>query len=249
MALRKTKIRTTRRPPRKRVAKLSKPVTKAIKKIVAGQAETKYYADLSNLIAQFNSGVNANADAYFTLSNIPQGTDNDERIGDKIQNVFCRVKGSIGLTAPLALPSNRIIAARVMYLRCKTSDIATTGLPWTSLLQGNGGYNGFTGTQMNLNQKINRNDFEVFYDKVFRFRELWSTAATQTYCEIGNLMSYFECTAKHPGKVSYQDGASSVSWNPFFCVGYAYEDGTGTIDTVTTNITVTAIQEVFFKDF
>jgi len=243
--------RVVRRPKRatKKVAKLSPPMKKAIQKIVKGNIETKFLGDVGSLnVVAFNSGVSANGDAFFQVSNLQPGTGSNERIGDTISAVTCKWHGSLFLTNPISSATNRMIGARVMVLRCKTSPIATTSLPWTSLLQGDTGYNAFVGNQINLYQRINRNDFEVFYDKTFHFYEVWSTTATQAFIDSKNLIQYFSASASHKGKIKFEDGTNSCAWNPFLCIGYAYEDGSNTIDTVTTNITVVANQEMFFKD-
>lgn len=230
---------------------LAPSMKKAIVKLVKGQIETKYTQDASSLSnVTFNSAPNSNADAFFVLSNITQGVGSNQRIGDSISDVKVSVKGYISVNNPnFNSPTGaRLYAVRLMLLRCKTLPIAVTNLPWTSLLRGNASYNGFTGAGINLFQPINRVDFEVFGDKIITLNSSFSSTATQSFSGLIHPNNMFHMTATHKGKIEYEDGTNLIKWNPFFCLGYIFEDGTGTIDTVTTNIISCGIFESWFKD-
>lgn len=228
----------------KKTMKLSKPMKKAIVKLVETKFETNYIMDNGSLNnVAFNSSPNANGDAFFLLNQINVGTGSAQRIGNTIQNVAMTVKGYVTLSSPFSAGA-RAIAVRLMLLRQRTLPLAITGLSWTSLLRASSSYNAFTGAGYNLFQHINRCDFEVFGDKIIHLKDVYSANSA----DITQMNHPFSLSAVHKGKVNYEDGTNVLAWNPFFCVGYIYEDGSGTIDTVSTNIVVSAILEAYYKD-
>jgi len=121
MAFRSKKM-NRRRPARKSVkpvAKLSKPMRRAIKQVVHGQAETKraaFYQTANNgssgaiatglfsgrgWAVQNNTITNNTTDLLQIIPYIAQGTNDWERIGKSIRTVGLNVKGSIRVTSSI----------------------------------------------------------------------------------------------------------------------------------------------------
>lgn len=252
-------FRTRVRKGRKGPAKLSKPMVKAIQKIVRGDVETKHAFHTSGPTA-FNSGIGAGGDALRILPQMVVGTGDGQRIGDQVRARSCVIKGFFQISAlqlvasalaPNPAPNSRM-AVRLMVVQPKgynnISDVQSNIGTWSgSLLQKGATTGGFTGAISDLWAPINSEAITKYYDKVHYITtptNLVPTGTTTTdnmSVDLSKTTRFFTIKLRVKNKLLRYDstissGISPASYAPVLLLGYANLDGT--IDTVTTAVSL-----------
>lgn len=176
--------RKTRRG--KKVAKLSKPLRRAIKSIVHGQAETKRanwyqtfndgtvttkatgFYNTSGWAIQNNKILNNNTDILRVIPQVLLGTDDYNRIGSRIRPVSLNVKGQIRvrftlLNAASTLPQNLTIDLYVMqHARFKDYSTLYSQNNFTQMLEtGEGTTQAYQGVSINSGMRVASENYTV----------------------------------------------------------------------------------------
>jgi len=170
------------------------------------------------------------ADCLSILPPIAQGTDSNQRIGDRVTPKSLSIKGVVSLVREQ--PDAKQLYVRVLVLSQKNikvgSDVNTSVSAAQLLRTGivGGDQIAYSGTTLNINDPINKDLFRVYYDKTF----VLAPASDQTLT--GPLpKSSFKWRytfKKTPTSLTYSDANGNYANNfaPFYAIGYAYADGT-----------------------
>lgn len=247
------------------VAKLSKPVAAAVKRIVKRKQETKYVTRLVENNIAHNSPIGS-GDFARVFPVIPSGTADTQRIGDKISPVKCTLKGTVAISRSDTLAQrNSALMVRLVVLQLKaTRKYPAAQTAWTngmfnSLLKRNDDVTGtenvaFQGNQNELFYPINRDDFDVLGERFIKLSSLnaagMSTGNSVEAAPINAIAKNFNIRLKHvPATVRYDAGADNdpAAFAPFLAVGYAYMDGAGP-DAADFRIICSAQSHLYYKD-
>lgn len=214
-----------------------------VKKIVSRLQETKkaFYSSGESLV-KFNSGINAAGDMLQLVPNINQGTDEAQRIGNKIRAHSLRVKGYVKLDVNDVEDSTKLpsVACRLMVVSMKTRPcyFDATGTPGTlaTLLEKGQTTVGFTGVLSDLYAPINTDVFTVHSDQTFYLNQSFinvigaSAPSIRVTQDIQNTVKFFDIDIKCKNKTLQYDvdvgsGLFPTNWGPFMVLGYSYLDG------------------------
>lgn len=224
----------------RKVTKLSKPVVKAVKKIVEGQEEVKHVG--ANVVdAAFNSSISAASECYPVLPSVGEGTAGHNRVGDRIRPKYLIVKGHLqydhAFQGNFAPPST----VRVLLLSQKnikiSSDVSSRA-DISHLLKDNIGTDtarGYTGAMFDNLAPINKDLFTVHMDRKFKmlpqlYTGLGNSSDTNTKTLSGTQRTYtFVKKIRCPKQLMFDDGNGNVPNNfaPFVCMGAVTDDGSG----------------------
>lgn len=246
--------------PKRKIIKVTKavsaPVAKAVRKIakaaVKSQAETKFVTRLVEDNVQHNSQISA-GDFQQLVPLITQGTDDWQRIGDSIRPTSLVVRGLLSADNTYTT-TNRVMLVRVVIVSAKaTKNLTATTSLWTNyantLLQPNLDSGTqvvpFVGNQPELLYPVNRDQFIVHMDKVFKISPCSNDAGEE---ENPASTRMWMKKIKLPKKFTYDTGIDSPNnFCPFMGIGYVYADGTGP-DVLTTKIISTVTSRLTYKD-
>lgn len=243
-----------RRSPRKRVARLAPSVRRAVTKIAKGKSETKHASKTLENLTGHNSAIGS-GDAVTLLPSVAQGTDDFNRIGDRISPVALYIKGRLGLTYN-SQQNNRPISVRVMVVSQRTVRDASFLSAWTPnlLLSANDPDSGlldtaYDGTARNAMYPVNKNMFTVHYKRDFTMYPSQGTDAGVGIESENKTLLKWGAKIKLPKTLVYYNSSTDVPQNacPFLLIGYCYADGTSP-DVTTLRLTSTTVSTLYFKD-
>lgn len=248
--------------------RLSKPaksaVTKVVKSVLKRNTETKYVSTQQDL--SFNSTISSASEAYPLCPAVPQGTDDYQRIGDKIKGKYLIVRGKVQYNnAFLDTAGTQFIppsTCRLMILsqnNVKTSgDISAGRVDVAHLLKdnvGTGAARSYSGSQYDNLAPINRDLFKVHLDKKIRLN--WinhqivvTDPGVSISHDVGNdRTKYFYCKIKLDKGMKFDDGTGNFpnSFAPFMVFGGVCDDGSAPW-TASTPYRVTFTSTLYFQD-
>lgn len=244
--------RAPRRYGRKKVvpsARLSKPMVKAVQKLIHKNTESKQ-AFHERVLTSYNSGINVTADATRVLPSIAQGITDYQRIGDQIKAQSLTVKGAIiynPSTGQYGTYANARLGVRMMIVQPRKfsnlDDVQTDVPNWSSYLLKKGGTTtAFTGVLSDLWAPINSDGIIKYYDKLFYLDAPYQTTAVGSVT-MGNSTKFFNINLKLRNKILKYDASVSgalqpTNYAPVLIIGYAHMDGSAA-DVLTTAIQMT----------
>jgi len=244
-------------PARRRrapVARLSKPVRAAVRRIVTRKAETKHASTTLENLTGHNSAISS-ADAVCIVPTISQGTDDFNRVGDRISPVAMFVKGRLGLTYN-AQANNRPISVRVMIVSQRTVRDRTFLSSWTPnlLLSANDATAGlldvpYDGTARNAMYPVNKNMFQVHYKRDFLMNPSQGNSEGIGLESENRTLIKWAAKIRVPKTLVYYNTDATFPQNfaPFLLIGYCYADGTAP-DATVLRLTSTSVSTLYFKD-
>lgn len=225
---------------------------KIAKEAVQAQAETKSVMRLVEDNVQHNSQISS-GDFQQLMPLVSQGTDDWQRIGDSIRPTSLVVRGMLSADRSYA-NTNQELLVRVVIVSAKaTKNLVATSSLWGTyaniLLQPNldSGLQvtPFIGNQPELLYPINKDEFIVHMDKVFKICPSSSDGGVEENPAGTRL---WKKTIKLPKKLTYDTGINSPNnFCPFMGIGYVYADGTGP-DVLTTKIISSVTSRLTYKD-
>lgn len=165
---------------------------------------------------------------------ILKGTEEFQRIGDRVQPKWLGVRGTIAVKYD---QNNRTdtIHARVMIVRMKQVDKNTESLAQfaagantllkTNLAVGSSQV-GYAGAVLNNVYPINTDSFRVLYDKVFALGPAtYGMGGTQQPSNFGSVVR-FSAKLPLPSSLSFDDSSNQAqNYAPIILIGYTYPDG------------------------
>lgn len=201
--------------------------------------------------ARHNSPIGA-GDCYPLIQAIPEGTDGESRLGDKIKPKSLVVRGTIALD-PAFQPDTKPFYVRVLMLTQKDIKVSTSvtagNVDTAHLLRP--AYPGapetaFIGSRDGLNMPVNDNKFRVLMDRTYLF---CPTAAASGFPLTNAQVHFKKAIKKLPATLTYDQGNGNYANNfaPFIAIGYAYPDGSPP-DLVDTRITTSIHSKLSFED-
>jgi len=223
-----------------------KPTQKAgildvVKRLINRGNENKLVGQRMEVAVGHNSAIGT-ADCLSVLPPMVQGTDSNQRIGDRVTPKSLTIKGVVSLVREQ--PDARELYVRVLVLAQKNikvgSDVNTsvdaahllrTGIAGGDEIQ-------YTGATQNINDPINRDLFRVYMDKTFVLAPASDQTLTGPLPKSSFKWGY--SFKQLPASLTYDATNTQYANNfaPFYAIGYAYADGTapdvGTLRIVTT---------------
>jgi len=238
----------------------TRAVAQIAKAAVRKEAEDKFVS--VNMSQQFNSSISSASECYPLCPQVPKGTDDFQRIGDKIRGKYLYIKGFAQFHYDPAanLPVIPPATLRVMILSQKNIKVQSevqSRADVAHLLKDNtatGTARAYTGGIYDNLAPINKDLFKVHMDKKIRFN--WqnlqgnSGGVPNVEWQTGNnLTRYFTCRIKAPATMTFDDGNvdSPNNFAPFICVGAVNDDGTSPW-TLSTPWLVTAQSVLYYED-
>lgn len=201
--------------------------------------------------ALHNSAISS-ADCYSVINAIPQGTTENTRIGSSIKPLSLTVSGVVSIN-PGYNPDTRVMYARVIIATQKSIKRAgaTAGNVDAAhlLLSGDattGPEEDFDGTRRTLQYPVNKDNFRVYYDKIF---PLYPTSAASGFPLNASQFKFKKVINKLPAHLTFDEGGGDYTNNfaPFICVGYCYADG-GVGDVANQRLSTQIQSELTFED-
>ena len=258
-----------RRPARKtrakRVAKLGKPMKRAIKSLINGTQETKYRAQTlhnasgSSVLTEFTgftSGITGTGEIYSLIPALNEGTGSWQRDGVVVFPKKLRVHLNIVSTANNLKNADYMVYA--FFLECpQVKDFAnSSAIPITSLMDdGNGSHTSFDGTSATSLYTVNRQSFRVI--RVIKKRIIYNvpqvvSSQTQSVAQDPSINHHsVSLDIPLPKKFVYATEAASWPNNyaPFFCLGFIDNSWYGDhAPGLTESVQVEGRSELWFKD-
>lgn len=253
---------TTRKTAKPR---LSKPAAAAVKRIaksvVSRASETKFVSLRQD--QSFNSSISSAGECYPVMPQITQGTDDYQRIGDKVSGRTLYIKGHIQYNAAYmntpgannyTPPSTvRILILSQKNIKSNLQIPSAPGVDVSNLLKDNvavGTGRAYVGAMTDNLAPINKDLFKVHFDKKVKMNAVYqSSDGTGTGGWIGMKAYYFSCRIKLPKTLYFDDtnGNNPNNFAPFFCLGSVLEDGSSPYS-VQTPYRVTFLSTAYFDD-
>jgi len=207
-------------------------VTKIVKAVISRNQEDKVIG------WRIEDGVNHNsaigpADCTPLVQQIGQGVTAQSRVGDRVKPKSLRLRGVVSFT-PETCTTTQNVYVRLMVLAQKNikvgSDVAGGGVDTNHLLRPayvGSDQQAFAGLTRNLYEPINTDLFTVYMDKVVKLTCSLVSAGGREAQPLYSARYSFSMK-KLPAALTYDDGNGDWANNmaPFFCMGYAFPDGT-----------------------
>lgn len=230
-----------------------------MKRVMDRRMETKYVS--TRYDTQHNSTITA-SDPFALCPNVPQGTDDFQRIGDKIRGKYLYIKGKVQWDNSYVLSNGTTnippSTVRVMILSQRNirNNAAIPGdVQVNALLKDNvaiGVGRAYQGGMWDNLAPINKDLFTVHLDKKIKFNWYHPIDSTTTVpvASTGNdRTKYFYCRIPVK-KTLYFDtttGGSPNNFAPFFVMGAVNDDGE-TPYTTGTPYRVSMLSTLYFTD-
>lgn len=249
----------TKRKPKYGVRKgTAKAIRNVVKSVIRKEAETKFVSVRQD--QSFNSAVSGASECYAVMPAITQGTDDYQRIGDKVRGRYLYIKGHLQYNASYlntALATNYVPPSTVRLMVLSQKNIKSSGqlssVDVSHLLKDNvatGAGRAYVGAMTDNLAPINKDLFRVHMDKKIKMDALSIMSDnTGTAAWTGMKAYYFSCRIKLPATLYFDDGNGNNPNNfaPFFCLGSVLEDGT-TPWSVGTPYRITFLSTAYFED-
>jgi len=243
-----------------------------VKRLVSSPAELKYRGkfpiynssggvkDLGTWTA-FSSGITGVAEIMYALPPVLTGTDNWQRIGNKIKPK--RLTCTLDIAATIHDTSRAVDKTVHIFLMTSKAvrDLDNySAIPITTMLEdGQGGNTSFDGTAIGSMYPVDKNNFTVLHHKTFRLVKGFglptdstvNTSAATTDSVISPSTSYrrIKMNVKTPKTLLYDTHAKSYPSNfaPFFVIGYTNNNP---VDTASNGVDLMVLgwNELYYKD-
>jgi len=242
-------------------------VSAVAKKVVADALEDKYAAIQiggGGMPIYFNAAITSNQEVYPLLPQIIQGTNSNNRVGDKIRPKKLRV--DFVITANGQIPSSQLNQVRLFVLQDKSirnsnalRDVvgAQIGTPIaTALIDKAGVTTGFDGTPSSVMFRVNKERYMVYKDKVYEVLsglgltpQPPTNYGTQTFVS-GQQCYKFSVVIPTPATLNYSGSLDfwPTNFAPFMCLGYCQPDGNAAPDTLTLRVACNWVSHLDFED-
>lgn len=253
-----------KRTTRGRISKgPTRSFAKAVQKVINRNNESKMSSIQMDNTA-FNSGIAVAADVLQLIPSIGQGTDNGQRIGNRIKSQYLDVRGHIELGAipyttlgPVASSGNILpncrIAVRLLIVESKQyksqADASQYYFNWLPQLLQNGiSEIPFAGNTKDLYLPINRDAVTVHMDKIIYLSIPMTFTDSGMAVPMGNSVRFFVRKIKLRKQLVFtdvRDQPTNSSIN-MLC-GYAHIDGS-TPDVATTAVKLSYVSTLHYED-
>lgn len=232
---------------------LSKPAKLAVKRLIAGQQETKFNT-AGTLNVNFNSTISSTGEIYNCIPGVQQGPDSFNRIGQTIKPT--RLECNWWISHQDVNRTGNMVAT-LFVLRHKTyrsfASVVAGANMGQLLTQGDQGYTGYTGLIQQTSLPVNSEQFTVVKRYVIPIEKNYGLmnddGTTGVSPNTGRCWKHIKAVFKLP-TLKYDEGSAAVDPNNqglFWCLGYAHPDGTGP-NLVNQDIQVSTAMNLYYKD-
>lgn len=234
------------------------------KAVVKRESEDKFVSTAQNL--QFNSTIGSAAECYAMVPQITQGTDDYQRIGDKVRGKYLYIKGMVQYDESYLntvgvntyIPPVTCRALILSQKNIKVGSEVSTRVDVAHLLKdnvGTGTARSYAGTTWDNVAPINKDLFRVHMDKKIKLNWVQHYSytgggnSTEAVGAGTDHTKYFSCRVKVPATLTFDNGNGSWPNNfaPFFCFGSVCDDGSSPY-TVGTPFRVRILSTLYFED-
>lgn len=247
------------RRPRRRAARKARKARPSVKQVV--RKEIQRMAEDKTVMLQVtnqlhNSSITS-GDCYALMPPVPQGTDDWNRVGDKLRPKWLRVKGYVSLdfdvvhNTPALSPSGRGDPIYVRVIAFTQNNVKSGGITLVQpslLFRGPAGSAvSFTGGPYDLLNDINTDLFKVLLDK--RVELIPQVQNSYTAPLPHGATHFFTFKIKCPAVLKYDNSSNNFpnNFNPIIACGYGYTNLTPP-DTTATPVTFTCTSTLCFED-
>jgi hypothetical protein len=236
-------------------------LTAKIKRVINTQDEKKY-AGSSNPALQdsgamtpiiFTSNISGVGEIYNLIPPISQGTDTNDRIGQRIRPTALRVKLTFSMLGENANATSILVRCMILTSKAVKDPDNYTAVPITLLLDpgnGEGGLVDFGGYLQDHQLPIANEHFTVLHDYKFQMGKGINTvngSGGSVTNQIRDAFTQRSFTIKCPAFNYAGAGTQPNNFFPFMVCGYSYTDGTAP-DKVSGILGVTIRKELYYTD-
>lgn len=201
---------------------------KLMRNMIAKETENKQRGFILEQNVVHNSPI-SDADVVPILGSIPEGTDSNERLGDRVKPKALVVRGVIAPN-PAYNPDNKPLIVSVYILSCKdkkTNALVTAGAGMAYLLKPNiGGTEEvpFDGSTFRQTFPVNSDKFKVHFQKKYIISSGSVAGGNPRGIETIRWQYSFKSL---PASLTWDAGTGDDCNNfaPFMVIGYSYADG------------------------
>jgi len=240
-----------RNVPRRPVGKARGLFKKKVLSVIRAETEDKTaYKTAENT---FNSGINSVSEIYSILPPMGQGTDNGQRIGNKVKGKYLLVKGHLQMRLNTTDDASCRIGVRLLIMSPKLASynqVTVPSIAYTQMIDAGAAANSFAGLVEDLYLPINRDVWTVHYDRVhyMHIDQITPSPTAVVTRGVGATIKFFTCRIKCNRILNYSDNQAYPSnFNPTICCGYAHLDGS-TPDTVDTQVYMKYLAKMVYED-
>jgi hypothetical protein len=254
------KANKTTKAKSKKAAKLSKPMKKAVEKIVHGSQETKFNFTSQPTTIVNSAITNSTTEWYNPIPPVrvaattTAGAASYERSGVRIDPTALKMTWNIGFGSSITRSCDNLVVLYVFKYRLfrSSESMQLNGDPGSLLDQGAGGVIGFTGYLQQLMTPVNRDRFILIKKKIFHLQKGTGALnnATGDYSGNGNKSNVTYSLTLKPPRFVYDEGEDVLwpnNWGLVWCIGYAHADGTAP-DSILADHIVTQTSQLYYKD-
>lgn len=216
--------------------RLRRTITSVTKRVLRRRVEKKYVSKNVLFNTSFNSIISSTADVYPLLPEVPQGTDDWQRIGSRIKPAYLLVNVKIqyvGDTVGNSVPALYASTARLMIVENKSfrsSTQAVANFAPNKLLDdrvGTSVTHTYTGAPADNFAPINTDIFKVHHNSLHRFNWDYHNSFAGTTAAGNNLTQYVSVRIKCPAQLDFDTSSNeATNFAPLLLFGYTYDDGT-----------------------
>lgn len=227
-------------------------VLSLMRKMIGKEAENKEIGNNIEVLVTHNSAI-TNPDMKPVVPQIASGTSGQTRLGDRIKPKSLYVRGVIAARSDISNVLNKPLLVRVIIASQKDVKVGSSVGVRTDpahLLKpadpGAGVEVAFNGNRNEINYPVNDNKFRVYYDKTFTIAPAAGAGVEQ---QPKNYFRFRYRFKQLPATLSWDDanGDWANNFAPFFCVGYAFADGSSP-DTLTTRLISDVYSHLSYED-
>jgi len=250
-----------RKMMKRRVKKPTASLVRAVaKKVVADALEDKYARAEPQQGGQpvfLNSGITSPSDCYPIMPTIVQGSDKNQRIGDKIRPKSLVVQGYI--TSDGTLDTSMLQRVRLFIIEDKgiRNWQLSGSLQVGSDLLDNGGNKGqYSGLPNQETIRLNTDRYKKYVDRVYTLCK--GEGLTPNAGGVGGSQMFVSNQQIHPFRfkiptpavLNYNTGSNLYPTNfaPFLCLGHSQPDGDITPDVNVTKVAMTYSAHLDYED-
>jgi len=225
-----------------------------MRKMLGKDVENKEIGHSIEVLTNHNSAI-ANPDLVPIIPEIASGTDGSTRLGDRIKPKSLVVKGVFSIKTDDDYIDNKALLVRCLILSQKDvkvgsrvgvdtdpSHLLRTAIPAASEIP-------FAGNRNEILYRVNENKFRVYMDKTFLLAPTAATADPLGNSQVNNVRTFSYVFKDLPANLTFDEGNGDWANNfaPFFCLGYAFADGSSP-DVVATRVISDVYSRLSYED-
>lgn len=249
-----------RKTAAKKAAQLTRPVRKAVSKLIDAKKEKKfttgYQTQTFNSSIGNTGGPSGFSEFYSLIPAIPQGTAQNERIGDTVRPTWMNINVHLAATDDVSSFSGIVRLFILEDLTIADSTLQAVGLPNANLLLDAGGlqfpYSGGMDTHL---LPVNKQRFRVLHDKLIKVQKgtgqqgnLANAYTGDNTCPIGSSHHQFRLKVNTRAVWKYDADTDQLPSNQAVWLALGYVNDNGVIDVANQRVQLSWTSTVYYTD-